>query len=73
MKKKFKLQNLECASCAAKMEDKISKIVGVNNVSINFITTRMTLEADKANIARIIEEAQTIIRKIEPDTKIVKA
>ena len=48
MKKVFKMQDLDCAHCAAKMEDAIRKIDGVSSVSINFLMQKMTLEADDA-------------------------
>ncbi|NMB43774.1 MAG: heavy-metal-associated domain-containing protein [Clostridiales bacterium] len=73
MKKRFRLENLDCANCAAKMEDKISKLDGVESVSINFMTTKMTLEADKEKMPLIIEEAEKIIKKLEPHTKLIKA
>lgn len=73
MKKRFRLENLDCANCAAKMEDKISKLDGVESVSINFMTTKMTLEADKEKMPLIIEEAEKIIKKLEPNTKLIKA
>ncbi len=73
MKNKFILQNLECANCAAKMEDMISKIDGVGSVSINYMTRKMILEADRDNMTIIIEESQKIISKFEPGTKLIKA
>ena len=45
MKKKFKLTDLDCANCAAKMEDAIRKIEGVENASVSFMTQKMTIEA----------------------------
>ena len=49
MKKKFKLQDLDCANCAAKMEEAIKKIPGVNDASVSFMTQKMTVEtADDA-------------------------
>ena len=44
MKKVFKLEGLDCAHCAAKIEEKISKLEGVKSVVINFMTTKMTLK-----------------------------
>lgn len=73
MKKKFILQNLDCANCASKIEDGISKVDGVESVSVNFMTTKMTIEADKEKMPEIIEEAKRIIKKNEPDTKLIKA
>ena len=48
MKKKFKLQDLDCANCAAKMEDAIKKIPGVNDASVSFMTQKMSIDAEDA-------------------------
>ena len=71
MKKVFKMQDLDCAHCAAKMEKAISKIEGVTSVSINFLMQKITLEADEAIIEEVLEKAQKAIKKVEPDCKIV--
>ena len=71
MKKKFRLQDLDCAECGAKMENAISKIPGVNEVVISFMTQRMTIDADPENFDSIIAEAQKICSRIEPDCKIL--
>ena len=73
MKKNFRLQGLGCANCAAKMENKISKIDGVNSVTINFMTTKMVIEGDEEKMPDIIEAAEKLIKKIEPGTKLKKA
>ena len=46
MRKVFKLQDLECANCAAKMEDAIRKIDGVNTASMSFMTQKLVIDAD---------------------------
>ena len=71
MKKIFKLEELDCAHCAAKMQASIAKIDGVKSVSINFLMQKMTLEADDAIFDEIVKKAQKAIKKIEPDCKIV--
>ncbi len=71
MKKVFKLEELDCAHCAAKMQTAIAKIDGVKSVSINFLMQKMTLEADDAAFDEIVKKAQKAIKKIEPDCKIV--
>ena len=48
MKKKFKLTDLDCANCAAKMEDAIKKLDGVNDASVSFMMQKMTIDADDA-------------------------
>lgn len=71
MKKSFKLKNLGCANCAAKMEDKIKKIHGVDSASISFMSSRLTIEAEDSRFEDIIEEATKICRKIEADCVLV--
>ncbi len=72
MKKVFKMQDLDCANCAAKMEAAISKIPGVQKASMNFMTQKLTLEADEADFARILDEAQKAIHKVEPGCMIIR-
>ena len=71
MKKKFKLENLDCANCAAKMEDAIKKLPGVNSATVSFMTQKLTLDADDARFDEIVQEAVKICKKVEPDCTIV--
>ena len=72
MKKVFKMQDLECANCAAKMQDAIGKIDGVEAVSVNFLTQRLTLEAPEERMEEILSKADKAIRKFEPDCRILR-
>ena len=67
MKKKSKLTDLDCANCAAKMENAIRKIEGVSDASVSFMTQKMTIEADDARFDAIMEEVVKVCRKVEPD------
>ena len=71
MKKKFKLEDLDCANCAAKMEDAIRKIDGVDDVSVSFMTQKMTLEADEAVFDEVLDKAIKCISRVEPDCKVI--
>lgn len=71
MKKMYKMQELDCANCAAKMEQAISKIPGVEKASVNFMMQKLTLEAAEADLPRILEEAQKAVTKIERHCRIV--
>lgn len=71
MKKVFALEDLDCAHCAAKMEDAIRKVEGVMSVSVNFLTQKMTFEAEDAKFEKALGEAVKICRKIEPDCRII--
>ena len=71
MKKTFKLNDLDCANCAAKMEAAIQKIDGVTSASISFMTQKLTLEADDARFDEIVKQAVKACKKVEPDCEIV--
>ena len=71
MKKKFKLQDLDCANCAAKMEEAIKKIDGVNDASVSFMMQKMAIDADDARFDEIVKEAVAICAKVEPDCKVI--
>ena len=67
MKKKFKLTDLDCANCAAKMEDAIKKLDGVNDASVSFMMQKMTIDADDARFEEIMKEVVEWCKKVEPD------
>lgn len=71
MKKVFKLEDLDCANCAAKMERAIAKIDGVDSANVSFLSQKMTIEADDARFDYIIKEVVKICKKIEPDCKVI--
>ena len=71
MKKKFKLQDLDCANCAAKMEDAIKKIPGVNDANVSFMMQKMTVDAEDDKFDAIMEEVIRVCAKVEPDCKIL--
>ena len=67
MKKILKLEGLDCANCAAKMEDGIKKIAGVEEATVSFMTQKVTLIANDENMESILEQAIKVIKKVEPD------
>ena len=73
MKKVFRLEGLDCAHCAAKIEERVSKLEGVKSVAINFMTTKMTLESIDENIGEVVEKVKKLINEIEPDVNMLKA
>ena len=70
MKKKIKLHDLCCANCAAKIEDKMSKVDGVNSVTVNFLTEKMIMDIDEIKLESIMVQVEKIVHKIEPDVEI---
>ena len=71
MKKTFKLIDLDCANCAAKMETAIKKLDGVSDATVSFMTQKMTIEADDAQFDAIMKQVVQACKKVEPDCEIV--
>ena len=71
MKKKFKMENLDCANCAAKMEEQIRKIPGVLEANMNFMTQKLTLEAEDERFDEILSEAQNCCDRVDKGCRIV--
>ncbi len=71
MKKKFKMQDLDCANCAAKMEEAIKKIDGVEDATVSFMTQKLTIEADESRMDEIMQKVVAVCKKVEPDCKIL--
>jgi copper chaperone CopZ len=73
MTKKFILQGLDCSNCAAKMEQAISRLDGVKEVSVNFITQKMIIDGDVEKMSGIVAQAEKIIKGIESQVVLKKA
>lgn len=71
MKKKFKLQDLDCANCAAKMEEAIKKLNGVHDASVSFMTQKMMVDAEDEKFDEIMQQVVKVCAKVEPDCKIL--
>lgn len=67
MKIKYILEGLDCANCAAKIEDAVKKIDGVKDASVSFMTLKMTVEVCEENIDTILENITKTVKKLEPD------
>ena len=72
MRKAFKLQDLDCANCAAKMENAIKNIEGVKSASISFMTQKLVLEADDDRFEAVLDAAQRACKKFEPACVILR-
>ncbi len=71
MKKTFKVNDLDCAHCAAKMEEAIKKIPGVIDATMNFLAQKLIVEAEDEKFDAIMKEAVKVCKKVEPDCEIV--
>ena len=71
MKQRFKRVDLDCAKCAAKMEDASRQVDGVKDATVSFVMQKMTVEADDARFDDIMEEIVKVCKRVEPDCEIV--
>ena len=71
MKKKFKMEKLDCANCAAKMETAINKIAGVKEATVSFMTQRLVIEADDDRFDDIIKEVVKACKKVDADCEVL--
>ncbi len=70
MKKTYLLQGLDCAHCAAKIETEVRKIEGVSSATVNFMSTKMVIDADESLADTIEKAAIKIVKKFEPDVAV---
>ena len=71
MRKSFKVNGIDCANCAAKLERSIAKIKGVESCAVVFTTSKLVLEAPDDKFDDVLKEAVEVARKLEPDWEIV--
>lgn len=71
MRRSFKLENLDCANCATKMENDINKLEGVNKATISFMTSKLLLDAEDSAFSSVLDNASSICKKYEPDCTIL--
>ena len=69
MKKTYKV-DVDCANCAAKMEEAIKKIEGVADANVSFMTQKLTLEVEEGKLETVMKEVVRACKKIEPDCEI---
>ena len=68
MKKyRYNISNLDCANCAREIEESLNKNKDFRNVVVNFNTLKLSYESEKEFT---INELNTLIKKIEPDTSV---
>ena len=71
MKKVFSMEDLDCANCAAKMENAIKRIEGVEDANVSFMAQKLTLVADEYKFDDILKKAVKVCKKVEPDCRII--
>ena len=72
MRKVFKLDEIDCANCARELQEGLARLDGVQSVSVNFMTQKLTLEADDAEFDAVLERVVDYTAENEPDCEIVR-
>ena len=67
---KFRIDGLDCANCASTLESEISRISLINNVSISFMSERLSFSCEEVNYEEAVKLIKKIIKKEEPDVTI---
>lgn len=70
MKKKFKVEGIDCPNCAAKIEKLVGEIEGVKSAKINFLAEKLTVEADDPAVGKLLEEVKKAVKVVEPDASV---
>lgn len=72
-KRAYRLSGLDCANCAAKIEAAVGRLPGVISASVNFMTAKMTIEAEDSLIDDVCAKAAEIVNRYEPDVVVKRA
>ncbi len=72
MRTSFKLDEIDCANCAQKLEDAIKKVDGVDDARVNFLTQKLTLTAADDVFDDVLERVVKLTADLEPDCEIIR-
>ena len=72
MRKSYKLDEIDCANCARELQEGLAKLDGVKKVSVNFMTQKLTLEADDAEFNDVLDRVVEYTADAEPDCEILR-
>ena len=72
MSKSFKLDEIDCANCARKLQDELARLDGVDAVSVNFLTQKLTLSAADERFDDVLERVVALAARVEPDCEIIR-
>ena len=72
VKKVYRVENLDCANCAAKIENAVQEIEGVISASVSFMSGKLVLEAEEERFEEILDAAEKLIAKVDSDVTLVR-
>lgn len=72
MRKSFKLDEIDCANCARKLQDKIAEVEGVQAASVNFMTQKLTLQAADDDFDAVLDRVVARVAEVEPGRAVLR-
>ncbi|MBQ3105342.1 MAG: cation transporter [Lachnospiraceae bacterium] len=72
MKKVFILEDLDCAHCAALIEEEVGKLTGVSKSTVALLTQKLTVEVEDDKAAGLLGQVKKIVKKYEPDVEVLE-
>ena len=70
--KSYRLEGLDCANCAMKIEKGVQKINGVKEATVNFTSGKLTIDAEEDHLATIEQETKKVVKELEPDVQVTE-
>lgn len=67
---RYKITGFDCVACASNLEQKIGKIDGVCDVSISFMTEKLTFSCEESQKEEVMKQIQKVVFQNEPDVEI---
>ncbi|MCQ2519185.1 MAG: cation transporter [Lachnospiraceae bacterium] len=71
MKRTFILEDLDCAHCAAKIQEEVGKLDGVSNCVVTFLTTKMVYDVEDDKDKEVEKKMRAIVKQMEPDVEVI--
>ena len=70
--KSYRLEGLDCANCAMKIEKGVQQIDGVKEATVNFTSGKLTIDVEEDQLAAVEQETKKVVKKLEPDVKVTE-
>ncbi len=71
MEKTYRIEGLDCANCARKMEEALNALDGIASAKVNFLLQKVILQYDADDEKEVIKQVKKTCRKIEPDCELI--
>lgn len=67
MRKVIRIEGLDCANCAARLERQLARIGGIDDISVNFMAQRITVNADENKMEKVLKDIKDVVGIVKPE------